>query len=98
MAQLVGWHLQTTLGPVPSGQEDSQLAARCEDRHPPEKAVAAQKKTDSGGENDADPKTIVSHRVSKRDCASRRGTGHTARREEDVKNKTKVPRCRQDTM
>ena len=61
MAQLVGWHLQTTLGPVPSGQEDSQLAARCEDRHPPEKAVAAQKKTGSRGEDDADAKT---HRKS----------------------------------
>ena len=63
MAQLVGWHLQTTLGPVPSGQEDSQLAARCEDRHPPDKAVAAQKKTDSGGKDDADAKT---HRESER--------------------------------
>ena len=54
-------HLQTR--PAPHGQEDPQPPARCEDRHPPEKAVAAQKKTDSGGENDADAKT---HRESPR--------------------------------
>ena len=63
MAQLVGWHLQTTLGPVPSEQEDSQLAARCEDRHPPDKAAAVQKKTGSRGKDDADAKT---HRESER--------------------------------
>ena len=48
-------HLQTR--PAPRGQEDPQPPARCEDRHPPEKAAAAQKKTGSGGENDADAKT-----------------------------------------
>ena len=56
-------HLQTTLGPVPGGQEDPQLAARCEDRHPPDKAAAVQKKTGSRGEDDADAKT---HRESER--------------------------------
>ena len=57
-------HLQTR--PAPRGQEDPQPPARCEDRHPPEKAAAAQKKTGSGGENDADAKTIVSHHVVKK--------------------------------
>ena len=56
MAQLVGSrHLLTR--PAPHGQADPQPLARCEDRHPPEKAVAAQKKTGSRGEDDADAKT-----------------------------------------
>ena len=60
MAQLVGSrHLLTR--PAPHGQADPQPLARCEDRHPPEKAVAAQKKTGSRGEDDADAKT---HRKS----------------------------------
>ena len=48
-------HLQTR--PAPSGQADPQPPARCEDRHPPEKAVAAQKETGSRGADDADAKT-----------------------------------------
>merc|ERR1719341_1681533 len=52
-------HLQTR--PAPRGLADPQPPVRCEDRHPPEKAVAAQKKTGSRGEDDADAKT---HRKS----------------------------------
>ena len=69
-------HLQTR--PAPRGQEDPQPPARCEDRHPPEKAAAAQKKTGSGGENDADAKT---HRESPhfktRLCKSERYRTHS---------------------
>ena len=54
-------HLQTR--PAPCGQAAPQPPARCEDRHPPEKAEAAQKKTGSRGEDDADTKT---HRESER--------------------------------
>ena len=75
-------HLQTR--PAPSGQADPQPPARCEDRHPPEKAVAAQKKT-GGARTTPTPRP--------RPIASLSGTGHTARREEDAKNKKKEPTC-----
>ena len=69
-------HLQTR--PAPRGQEDPQPPARSEDRHPPEKAVAAQKKTDSGDENDADAKTIASHlNAESRMCKSERYRIHS---------------------
>ena len=56
MAQLVGSrHL--LIRPAPCGQADPQPPTRCEDRHPPEKGVAAQKKTGSRGEDNADAKT-----------------------------------------
>ena len=60
--------------PAPRGRTAPQPPARCEDRHPPEKAVAAQKKTGGRGEDDADAKT---HRESERyRTYSKEGEGH----------------------
>ena len=88
MAQLVGWHLQTTLGPVPSDKKIHNSRQDVRIGTPQTRLWLSRRRQAAGARTTPTPRPIE----------SRRGSGDAIRREEDAKNKTEVPKCRQGNV